>query len=65
MYKNVKYKCRIIKILKLDFFVFEKLLLGHKFWPRDVQPVENLTMYTPNLQMGSKYVDKIIWVYIP
>jgi len=31
--------------------LFENSLLSHRYWPRDVQHVED-TMYTPNLQMA-------------
>ena len=32
-------------------FLFENLLLSHKFWPRGLKLVLNIIMYTPNLQM--------------
>jgi len=40
---------------------FLNLLLSHKCWPRDVKLVENLRMYTPNLQTALGMSLQLSW----
>jgi len=43
VYKNVRYKWRIIKIVEIRFFCVKKVL-NHGCWPRDAKLFQNLLM---------------------
>ena len=40
--QNVRSEYIITEMWKWDFYVFEKLLLSRKYWPRDVKLFQNL-----------------------